>query len=51
MWLPGRLRAVGFHASGSMTVHLDLPPSEDLFENDPGDAELPGARLVPALRM
>ncbi|MFI7151484.1 hypothetical protein ACIBO2_41750 [Nonomuraea sp. NPDC050022] len=42
VWLPGRLRAVGFHASGSMTVHLDLPPSEDLFENDPGDAELTG---------
>ncbi|HUR07665.1 MAG TPA: hypothetical protein VM347_34340 [Nonomuraea sp.] len=42
VWLPGRLRAVGFHASGSMTVHLDLPGFEDVFENDPGDAELTG---------
>jgi hypothetical protein len=42
VWLPGRLRAVGYHASGSMTVHLDLPPSEDVFTDDPGDVELTG---------
>ncbi|MEU7857586.1 hypothetical protein [Nonomuraea sp. NPDC049141] len=51
VWLPGRLRAVGFHASGSMTVHLDLPAFEDVFENDPGDAELTGMLRTAADRI
>ncbi|MFD1543302.1 hypothetical protein [Nonomuraea guangzhouensis] len=50
-WLPGRLRAVGFHASGSMTVHLDLPAFEDVFDNDPGDAELTGMLRAAADRI
>jgi hypothetical protein len=40
MRLPGRLRATGFHASGAMTVTLDLAPFDDLFDNDPGDDDL-----------
>lgn len=38
--LPGRLHATGFHASGAMSVRLDLAPFDDLFESDPGDEEL-----------
>jgi hypothetical protein len=40
MRLPGRLRATGFHASGAMTVKLELAPFDDLFDGDPGDGEL-----------
>jgi hypothetical protein len=40
MSLPGQLRATGFHASGAMSVALELAPFDDLFESDPGDDEL-----------
>lgn len=37
---PAALRAVGFHASGAMTVSLGLDPFDDVFGEDPGDEEL-----------
>jgi len=39
---PGQLKAVGFHASGSMSVQLTMGPFEDIFKDDPGDEELAG---------
>jgi len=38
--LPGQLRAVGFHASGALSVQLALGPFDDVFKDDPGDTEL-----------
>jgi hypothetical protein len=40
MGVPGQLRATGFHASGAMSVKLEVAPFDDLFEADPGDDEL-----------
>ncbi|MFI6739257.1 hypothetical protein ACIBI9_40580 [Nonomuraea sp. NPDC050451] len=40
MRVPGRLLATGFHASGSMSVRLNLAPFEDVFKDDPGDEDL-----------
>jgi hypothetical protein len=37
---PGGVRAVGFHASGAMTVSLGLEPFADIFGDDPGDQAL-----------
>jgi hypothetical protein len=42
MSIPGRLRAVGFHASGAMSVTLGLAPFDDIFGADQGDEELTG---------
>jgi hypothetical protein len=38
--VPGHLRAVGFHASGAMSVNLALAPFDRTFQSDPGDDDL-----------
>jgi hypothetical protein len=38
--IPGGPRAVGFHASGAMSVDLGLDPFEGVFGGDPGDKPL-----------